>query len=593
MKLIEPTPIESTPSEPDFGNLPIELLVSIFKYLSTGDRNAASYTCWKWYEASKYLGFARQMVLHLVGIEFDDGKPPVADLLQSPHVYPVLKLTRVRLQQSVYSQFWKDFGPAISEITFEKCMIWRERIIKVLKHMKNLKTVCFVECDLLRDDLFKEWKFMENGLMGRFESVGTLSLAKNNFTELQFGAIVEMMPNLTVLDLSNCFSYVDSISKTVMLRCILRFVCERQCTIKGLIMKGISLDDIFLRGLNKAEGLRLESFSMVYQEKMPLRDPAIIQFLRQQSEMKVLDLSQSIGITDYCLDQIVHHMKKLEIINLNNCWNVCDYGVAQIFRLQNLVKLDLSHCRITKKSIVDGAAHCNRKLLKELHLEQIDTLDDDCVVRIGANFTHLTVLNIGGSSSCMTDWSAQYIFCNLTNLEVANFERSTKLTDAGFTGIDLPQKTFAIWDIEETFSIDRLKKLRVLKVSGCYKLTDFSLRYAFRFMELKELNLSRCHQLSKQGIEKLVTNCPALEYLDLSECPNINDCCVELIAQNLKRLSTLKLANCPLVSEVGLSYLSEHCKNLKYLYVRGCFKLPPDISERLANISTLRQVYKS
>lgn len=368
------------------------------------------------------------MVLHLVGIEFDDGKPPVADLLQSPHVYPVLKLTRVRLQQSVYSQFWRDFGPAISEITFEKCMIWRERIIKVLKHMKNLKTARFVECDLLRDDLFKEWKFMENGLLvNRFESIGTLSLAKNNFTELQFGAIVEMMPNLTVLDLSNCFSYVDSISKTVMLRCILRFVCARQSTLKGLIMKGISLDDIFLRGLNKATELQLESFSMMYQEKMPLRDPAVIQFLRQQSEMKVLDLSNSNGITDYCLDQIVHHMSKLKVLYLNSCWNVCDYGVSQIFRLRNLEKLDLSHCRITKKCIIDGGSYCNRKLLKELHLEQIDTLDEDCVVKIGANFTYLTILNIGGSSSCMTDWSAQYIFYNLTNLEVANFERSTKV----------------------------------------------------------------------------------------------------------------------------------------------------------------------
>ncbi|XP_062563808.1 F-box and leucine-rich repeat protein 13-like isoform X2 [Armigeres subalbatus] len=589
MKLIEPEPIES-----DFGNLPIELLVTIFKYLSPGDRGAASYTCSKWYEASKYLGFARQMVLHLVGIEFDDGKPPIADLLQSPHVYPVLKLTRVRLQQSVYSQFWKDFGPAISEITFEKCMIWRERIIKVLKHMKNLKTARFVECDLLRDDLFKEWKFMENGLLGnQFDSVETLSLAKNNFTELQFGAIVEMMPNLTVLDLSNCFSYVDSVSKMAMLKCISRFVCERQCTLKGLIMKGILLDDIFLRELNKAKELRLESFSMRYSEKMPLRDPAIIRFLRHQPEMKMLDFTQSNGITDYCLEQIVHHMKKLKGLNLSNCWNVGDYGVAQIFRLQKLEKLDLSQCRITKKWIIDGGAYCNRKLLKELHLEQIATLDDDCVVKIVANFNYLTVLNIGGSSSCMTDWSAQYIFYNLNNLEIANFERSTKLTDAGFTGIDLPHKTFAIWDIEETFSIERLKKLKVLKVSGCYKLTDFSLRYAFRFMELKELSLSRCHQLSKQGIEKLVENCPALEYLDLSECPNINDQCVELIAQHLKRLSTLKLANCPLISEVGLSYLSQYCKNLKYLYVRGCFKLPPDISERLANITTLRQVYKS
>lgn len=368
------------------------------------------------------------MVLHLVGVEFDDCKPPVADLLQSPHVFPVLKLTRVRLQQSVHSQFWKDFGPAISEITFEKCMIWRERIIKVLKHMDNLRTARFMECDLLRDDLFKEWKYMENGLLETtFQSIETLSLAKNNFTELQFGAIVEMMPNLAVLDLSDCFSYVDSASKTLMLNCILRFVRDRQCTLKGLILKGISLDDLFLRGLGKAQDLRLESFSMMYLEKMPLRDPAIINFFRQQTEMRVLDLSHSTGITDFCLDQIVRYMTKLKILDLTGCWNVGDYGVSQTFRLQNLEKLDLSQCRISKKGIIDGTAYCNRKVLKELHLELINTLDDDCVVKIGANFTYLTVLNIGGSSSCMTDWSAQYIFYNLTCLEDANFERSTKV----------------------------------------------------------------------------------------------------------------------------------------------------------------------
>lgn len=70
-------------------------------------------------------------------------------------------------------------------------------------------------------------------------------------------------------------------------------------------------------------------------------------------------------------------------------------------------------------------------------------------------------------------------------------------------------------------------------------------------------------KISKQGIEMLVQNCPALEYLDLSECQNVNDYCVELIAVHLKRLSTLKLANCALISEVGLSFLSHHCKNLK------------------------------
>ncbi|XP_053685769.1 uncharacterized protein LOC128735304 [Sabethes cyaneus] len=406
-----------------------KLLVHIFKFLSISDRNAASYTCSKWYEASKYLGFARQVCLHLIGVEFDDSKPPIADLLLSPHVFPVLKLTRVRIQQAVYSQFWADFGPSIGEITFEKCMIWRERIISVFKHMKNLRTARFVECDLLRDDLFRDWKFFENGLLEiRFGSVTALSLAKNNFTELQFRSIVEMMPNLTELDLSNCFSYVDAASKTQMLNCISNFILERQFQLKSLNLSAISVDDLFLRKMNKALQLRLEGLCLTYLEKMPLRDAAIISLLRQQIELRTLDLSQSVGITDYCLDQIVKYMPKLRELNLSGCWGVGDYGVSQIFRLQQLEKLDLSKCRITKKGILDGASLSNKKNVKEFHLEQITTLDDDCIVKIGANFTNLTVLNLGGTSSCMTDWSAQYIFCNLTSLVDVNFERSTKVT---------------------------------------------------------------------------------------------------------------------------------------------------------------------
>nr|XP_029731259.1 uncharacterized protein LOC109418895 isoform X3 [Aedes albopictus] len=569
-----------------------KLLVKILEYLPVADRRTASMACWRWYEASKYLGFVRKMCLHLVGVEFDDFTSPVADLLQSSFCFPVLKLTRVKL--NVYSKFWAKFGPFIQEITFEKCMIWRERVISVFKYMPNLRIARFIECDLLRDDLFLNWKFFENGVVKiYFPSIEHLSLSKNAFSELQFNAMVDMMPNLTEVDFSNCFRNVDPTRKAQLLNCILTFIQHRQNELKSLNLRGVPVDDIFLRGMVSARGFMLEELTFTYLEKIPRKLPAIIELLQRQTEIRVLDLSQSTGITDYCIDQIVRNMLNLRVMKLAGCCGVSDYGVAQIFKLRQLEVIDLSKCRITKRGIMDGASHSSKTVLHELHLELLSPLDDECIVKISASFANLKILNMGGSISSMTDIALQHIFYNLIHLEQLNLERSTKLTDAGFTGIDLPQKTFAIWDIEETFSIDRLKKLRVLKVSGCYKLTDFSLRYAFRFMELKELNLSRCHQLSKQGIEKLVTNCPALEYLDLSECPNINDCCVELIAQNLKRLSTLKLANCPLVSEVGLSYLSEHCKNLKYLYVRGCFKLPPDISERLANISTLRQVYKS
>ncbi|XP_041784001.1 uncharacterized protein LOC121599917 [Anopheles merus] len=570
-----------------------KLVVQIFKYLSTSDRRSASYVCSRWYEASKYCRFAEQMVLHLIGVDFDDFKPPVMNLILADRKYPLIKLSRVKL--NVYSKFWENYGPFVREITFEKCMIWRERVISLFKHMPNLRVARFVECDLLRDDLFRTWKFFDNGLYTiDFPGVETLSLAKNNFSQLQFESMVEMMPNLTRIDFSNCFRQVETGRKMFLLSCIQKFIVRRQYVLRAINISGIPVDDIFLRGLADAEGLLLDELSLTYLEKMPTRLPAIVDLFRRQTNLRFLDVTGSNGITDYCVDQIVRHIVGLQVVVMTGCWGISDYGIRQVFRLQQLESLNLSNCiRMSKHGIIDGAAFSNRAIVKELHLELLDTLDEECVVKIGANFPNLTVLNIGGSSTCMTDWSAQYIFCNLVNLEHLNIERSTKLTDAGFTGIDLPEKTFSIWDVEETFAIDRLKKLRVLKVSGCYRMTDFALRYGFRFNELKELSLSRCHQISEAGVERLVSTCPTLEYLDLSECPNINDNCVKMIAIQLKRISTLKLANCPLLTEICLHYLVTFCKNLKYLYVRGCFKLPPDIAERLSKIPTLRQVYKS
>uniref|UniRef100_A0A1S4HE43 F-box domain-containing protein n=1 Tax=Anopheles gambiae TaxID=7165 RepID=A0A1S4HE43_ANOGA len=578
---------------PQFELLPVELVVQIFKYLSTSDRRSASYVCSRWYEASKYCRFAEQMVLHLIGVDFDDFKPPVMNLILADRKYPLIKLSRVKL--NVYSKFWENYGPFVREITFEKCMIWRERVISLFKHMPNLRVARFVECDLLRDDLFRTWKFFDNGLYTiDFPGVETLSLAKNNFSQLQFESMVEMMPNLTRIDFSNCFRQVETGRKMFLLSCIQKFIVRRQYVLRAINISGIPVDDIFLRGLADAEGLLLDELSLTYLEKMPTRLPAIVDLFRRQTNLRFLDVTGSNGITDYCVEQIVRHIVGLQVVVMTGCWGISDYGIRQVFRLQQLESLNLSNCiRMSKHGIIDGAAFSNRAIVKELHLELLDTLDEECVVKIGANFPNLTVLNIGGSSTCMTDWSAQYIFCNLVNLEHLNIERSTKLTDAGFTGIDLPEKTFSIWDVEETFAIDRLKKLRVLKVSGCYRMTDFALRYGFRFNELKELSLSRCHQISEAGVERLVSTCPTLEYLDLSECPNINDNCVKMIAIQLKRISTLKLANCPLLTEICLHYLVTFCKNLKYLYVRGCFKLPPDIAERLSKIPTLRQVYKS
>lgn len=71
--------------------------------------------------------------------------------------------------------------------------------------------------------------------------------------------------------------------------------------------------------------------------------------------------------------------------------------------------------------------HNSKSVLNELHLELLNPLDDDCIVKISASFANLKILNMGGSASNMTDLALQHIFYNLINLEQLNLERSTKV----------------------------------------------------------------------------------------------------------------------------------------------------------------------
>lgn len=90
------------------------------------------------------------------------------------------------------------------------------------------------------------------------------------------------------------------------------------------------------------------------------------------------------------------------------------------------------------------------------------------------------------------------------------------------------------------FSIKGLRGLRTLRLQNCYKITDFALIDSFEFMELRELYMARTH-FTRDGIEAMVKNCPAIEVLDLGEVVGVDDDVVEIITKHLPRLHTLKL----------------------------------------------------
>uniref|UniRef100_A0AAG5DU54 F-box domain-containing protein n=1 Tax=Anopheles atroparvus TaxID=41427 RepID=A0AAG5DU54_ANOAO len=577
-----------------YDRLPMELILKIFKQINPSDLLAASSTCRRWLEAAHYYEpFQRRMYFNFDRIEFSDEEGPIKYFSKPMRTYPYLTFTFVEFTK--HSDFWVNSGMYIRELTLRCCLIRKKKFISIMKNLPILERLELMQCD----ELFKHWNldYSTDEPMFPFtlHHLKHLSLAAcDYYNEYHFERFIEAAPNLESFDVANCFINLYLSRRMTMISRVLRLVSKNRHIMKALNISDIPcFDDVAWHLLAEINGLALTHFTCTYTDRIPMKDPGVLNFFSVQTKLTHLDLTSSIGVNDVCLQLIVENCPLLEVLKLRRCWLLSDEGVQDLHTLKHLRVLDVSSCeRISDYGMRVGIIGKRPRRMDEMYFSLLCTLSDYTMYYLVLMFKNLQVLDLD-SNATITDTSLQYLCCYSQDLVNLNLHSCTKLTDAGFTGIDLPEKTFSIWDVEETFAIDRLKKLRVLKVSGCYRMTDFALRYGFKFTELKELSLSRCHQISEAGIERLVATCPALEYLDLSECPNINDNCVKMIAVQLKRISTLKLANCPLLTETCLAFLTTFCKNLKYLYVRGCFKLPPDIVDRLSQIPTLRQVYKS
>ncbi|XP_021709412.1 F-box/LRR-repeat protein 13 isoform X1 [Aedes aegypti] len=621
----EPTPpleSESELEKPGFNDLPMELLLKIMKMISLDDRIAAGETCRRWLEAAHYYTpFNEKLIFRFTNINFSDYEPPIKHFISGFRIFPRVEATSVTFIGN--SDFWPDFGEFILELTLKNCLIRDTELFWVLQHVPNLRKLRIESCD----ELFRMWHFDKKFLCCEsnfvLEDLSDVSLANNDFMdETHFNWIMTISPNITQLDISNCFKMVTAQRRVAMVEHIMRFINNKRFQLEALKFSGtLSIDDICLSTLAILDGLRLESLSLTFCDKIP---PAIIDLLRRQPDLKInqalqfkfnnkktvktmktpgfisfltsqpnlvhLDLSQSLGVTDEIMELITNYLPKLKTLKLRRCILITDEGIMDIVKLEHLEVLDLSNCeRISDRAMFHGVIGRKIKNLKELYLCELPSLSDYSLIQVTLNFELIEILDLSSSPNAATDATMQYINFYLVHLRQLILYCCTKVTDAGLTGIDLPYNPLEIWDISESFSIDRLFKLRVLNLNGCYKITDLSLQKGFKFGELKELHLARCSLITEAGIADLVVNNKSIEHLDLSECPNINDYCIELITANLKRLKTLRVNKCPLLTDDCLCIISLNCQYIKHVSVNGCFKLSR-VEERLSRLPTMKVI---
>lgn len=320
-------------------------------------------------------------------------------------------------------------------------------------------------------------------------------------------------------------------------------------------------------------------------------------------KLTVLSLEGLVHITDEGLAPFAEKCRQLQQINLNKCVNVSSQSVALFCRQNALLNtLLISHTDTSDESFssicsalqTSGAGtsmtHLDISQCKELTDIGITALAEVCV-----NLTKLTmnglhhVSDVGMRAVCGGCWFLQHLSVEdvfllksecfwfsptldgrraanenmLLSLQHLNVTDCSHLTDKGIEGL-----------------AERCRKVEVLILQGCDKLTDTSLRHlgdnnicttsnTAMCDTIHTLNLSYSTALTSAGILQLLPLCACLEFIDLSGLATIvNDKFVQAMSKCCPTLQKLVLQKCLLLTDTSMCALADNLW-LEHLDITG------------------------
>lgn len=463
--------------------------------------------------------------------------------------------------------FWEDYGSMVETLTFNSCLISKCEFLRIIRLCPNLKKLDISRCD----DLYKSWSVVKklNQVKLKFHQMESLAIHETSLlTNSVFNFLVTSMPYLTSLTLENCFGNTKPIERSAILNSVIAYITKRPETIKALNLVNTPTDDLFLEHLAEIKNLKLDEMRLTFNGTVAtVGKSGIITLLRNQKYLSTLDLTDSKGLSNLCLIEICKSMTQLKKLILTKCWLINDVGLREVSRLLSLQVLNITSCdRVTDLGILEGLIPHGRKFfkLKELYLGLLPYMSILAIYRLSQQYDELEVLDLSGSSNSITDEALQMIFRYQLKLKHLNLDCCAKITDFGITGYSEHSDEGSIENYIP-YTINNLKYLRSLNLSGCYQITDKSFLKTFNLPELNDLNLSRCHAITEVAIVELCKKCPFIEALDLSECYHIVDDTIEILTEGAVRLKTLKLNGCKQITDEIFEYIEDNCK---YLQVR-------------------------
>ncbi|XP_058129642.1 uncharacterized protein LOC131286568 [Anopheles ziemanni] len=626
---------------PRYADLPMEILIKMFSYLTPSDRREAGLTCRRWCEAAHHTVFLDGFWLVLQRIQFDVNELPVQLLLDSFRHFPNIELREVDFER--LGNFFQQFGPLIRRITFDTCDLQERTLFAILSHLSGLRSLTIRSCrDLFMCVLLFENPTERVALRQTLSSVTELSLANIQYlSDAILHRLVEIMPSLCSLGLAGCnVSFHPGLyrkfypgdrkqpSESVLtFQYISQVIGERKAFIRTLDFSHTLVDDNALEVLAAmAPELQLERLELERCEQLSGR--GLRTLLRTQANhLQHLNLSRSYRVTDSCLVQICQELPELRVLKMRECRAISNQGVRQLSQLTQLEVLDISYCKaINGEGIVDGIASKKNDVLRELYIGGLD-LSERSIIAITETLGELRVLDLGYCFHAMSDLCVQFICRNLVRLTHLTLDGCRKVSDGGLTGLGMlgqvqhhmqaatedpstegngtqnAQQEAAAPEAEEAQPEPTVPPVQPFRISLRSRAEQEIVKDAERKRQLMEA-MQQKESMSQQASSSTaafsgysIERLQQLRVLNLAGCNSLTDVSL-LFNFRLVELRKLSLAACKQFTHEGVHALVRGCPAIEELDLSECYNIKDEavrqivIHLRRLRVLSLRGCYQ-